>query len=510
MPSLVVLSLLPLFLFSPSSHAVTIRIARPQSSRGGRANVRLHSPHNVDGSNLINKNNERYTANITMSGRVVNVALDTGSTDLWVKPPEGLPTFNNTGLNATLRYGDGTDFVTGDIGVGEFKLGSYTVPLQAFLNVKIAAPAEDADFADGIFGLMGLGFNTPGSSGINDAVQQAFGPTQNWGQSVLQNIFDQTPNGDNFIGIALSRTGDQEETADASLAISEYHSSHTAVAQAPKLPQNPVGSGAWTVTLDGLSINGKKINWPSTMRQAPAGKNIVHLDTGTTNIMMPKQQVTQIYSAIPGAVLSPNSYIPMTKFSTSFDVWVVPCNATPSVVASFGGQDFAIHPLDVSDMEIVTTPDGTTNYTVCVGTFTDVGGIVEGSSDALFGDSFLRNVYSVFDFGTGGGKNETAFVQLLSLTDPAKSPQDLVNVRMQAMKNMPPEIPAIDLVRIFNGTLKPYGGAPSTGRSGSGGGSGGSGGGSGGSGGRSSSGAVILTSSLSLLILSTLPLLAFW
>ncbi|KAJ7222427.1 aspartic peptidase domain-containing protein [Mycena pura] len=469
----VAFSALLLFFLSSPSDAVKLRIARPPktSSTGPR-------PPKVDASNnLINKNNERYTANITI---MVNVALDTGSTDLWVYPPEGLPHFNDTRLNATLRYGDGSDFVTGDIGVGEFQMAQYTIPFQgtldlyliapaadpllyiAFLNVDEAASAEDADFDDGIFGLLGLGFNTPGSSGVNDAVQEAYGKNADWGQSVLANIFDQNPGGADYIGIALSRTGDQEETADASLTIAEYDSNYQAVANAPKVLQNPVNSGAWTVTLDGLSVNGKKISWPSTMEEAPPGKNIVHLDTGTTNIMVPFDQQQAIYSAIPGAVFSPDSYIPIPKFSTTYDVWVVPCNATPNVVASFGGQDYPIHPLDVTDIEVITSPDGTTNYTVCVGAFTDVGTIVEGASDALFGDSFLRNVYSVFDFGTGGGNTQTPFVQLLSVTDSTKSPQDLVSVRLAAMKNMPPEIDPLDLVKIFNLTEKPFGGAPST------------------------------------------------
>jgi hypothetical protein len=53
---------------------------------------------------------------------------------LRVKPPEGLPSFNDTKLNATLRYGDGTDFVTGDIGVGKFELGTeYSIPFQGVL-----------------------------------------------------------------------------------------------------------------------------------------------------------------------------------------------------------------------------------------------------------------------------------------------------------------------------------------------------------------------------------------
>ncbi|KAJ7716090.1 aspartic peptidase domain-containing protein [Mycena metata] len=445
-----VFSLLPFLLLSYESLAVKLTIQRPPHSTS-RSSLRTPKASS-ENNNLINKRNERYTANITISGRVVNVALDTGSTDLWVKPPEGLPSFNDTKLNATLRYGDGSDFVSGDIGVGKFELDQYTIPFQAFLNVDDAADAEQPDFDDGIFGLWGLGFNTPGSSGVNDAVQTAFGATATWGQSVLANIFAANQTGADYIGIALSRTGDAGGTADASLTISEYDSDYQAVANSPKISQNPLNSGAWTVTLDGLSVGGKKITWPSTMAQAPAGKNIVHLDTGTTNVMMPAEQVAAIYSSIPGAVLSPDSLIPPTQFSTTNDVWVVPCNASVKVVASFGGQNFPIHPLDVSDLQIVTSPDGTRNFTMCIGTFTDVGSIVDRESDALFGDSFLRNVYTVFDFGTGGNTKGNPFVQMLSTTDDSKAQSDLVTVRSALMANMPPEISPLDLVKIFNGT----------------------------------------------------------
>ncbi|KAJ6491379.1 aspartic peptidase domain-containing protein [Mycena vitilis] len=481
-----VFSLLSLVLLPYESSAVKLSISRPSRA----AAPRLRSPKAAADNNLINKENERYTANITISGRVVNVALDTGSTDLWVMPPEGLPSFNDTSLNATLRYGDGSDFVTGDIGVGEFKLDQYTIPAQAFLNVQEAASAEKPDFDSGIFGLWGLGFNTPGSSGVNDAVQTAFGANANWGQSVLANIFAQNPTGADYIGMSLSRDGDTGGTSDASLTISEYDTDYQAVQNSPKIPQTPLNSGAWTVTLDAMSVGGKKIQWPSTMTEAPAGKNIVHLDTGTTNIMMPAEQVAAIYSSIPGAVLSPDSMIPLTKFSTTYDVWVVPCNASVNVVATFGGKDFPIHPLDVTDMQVVTSPDGRRNYTMCIGTFTDVGTIVEGASDALFGDSFLRNAYTVFDFGTGGSTKGNPFVQMLAQTDATKAASDLITVRTALMANMAPELSPLELVKIFNGSeASGNTGVSSTGGKGSG---------SSGSGSGSGSGALSLTPSVSL------------
>ncbi|KAF7367156.1 Six-hairpin glycosidase [Mycena sanguinolenta] len=404
-------------------------------------------------NNLDSVGNNRYITNITISGNVVPVLIDTGSTDLWVAPPQGLTNFNDTGLSTTVRYGDGSTFVSGDIGVGAFSLdGQFTVPFQAYLNVASEA-GEDPDLDIGIFGLLGLGFETNGGSEINNAVQHAQGPEATWGQSVLSNIFAQNPDSSNFMGIALSRLGDQEGSADGSLTIAEYDPDYESVQNSPKLSQTPAGSGTWSIVLDSFKVGGNPITWPSTLSAAPAGKNIVLLDTGTTNILMPQAQVNAIYSTIPGAVLTQDPNIPLAHVSESHNVWVVPCTAEINVATTFAGQDFAIHPLDVTDMGIIQSPDGTHNFTVCLNAFTDIGLIGQGETDALFGDSFLRNVYTAFDFGTGGPTKGTPFVQMLSTTDATKSAADFTAVRAAAMQNMPPELKPIDLIRVFNGSL---------------------------------------------------------
>ncbi|KAJ6533525.1 aspartic peptidase domain-containing protein [Mycena capillaripes] len=429
-------------LFALESCAVQLTIQRPPPKAGTNVN-----------NNLINSNNLRYSTDISVEGQVVNVLIDTGSTDLWVMPPGGLRKFNDTGLSTTLLFGDGSNFVKGDIGSGAFSLGGgeFTVPFQAYLQGTSQA-GEDVDFGQGHFGILGLGFDTAGASRINAAVQTAEGAAATWGQSVLSNIFAQNPSGSDYIGVSLSRTGDQEGTADGSLTISEYDSDYESVQNAPKVAQVPPNSAAWTVPLDSFSIGGKKIPWPSTVTAAPAGKNVVLLDTGTTNILMPGAQVNAIYSAIPGAVFAPSARnIPLVQFSTTTDVWVVPCTAQVNIAAKFGGQDFAIHPLDVTDMQVMTTPDGSRNFTVCTNAFTDIGTIASGEADALFGDSFLRNVYTSFDFGTGGPTKGAPFVQMLSQTDATKSAADLINVRRQTMANMPPELTPADFVAVFTG-----------------------------------------------------------
>ncbi|KAJ7867210.1 aspartic peptidase domain-containing protein [Mycena olivaceomarginata] len=410
-----------LFLFALESSAVQLSIHRPPPKAASDVN-----------NNLINSDNLRYSTNITIGGNVVNVLIDTGSTDLCT----------------TLRYGDGTNFVTGDIGIGAFELdGQFAVPAQAYLFGKSQA-GEEADFAEGHFGILGLGFDTVGASRINTAIQTADGAASTRGRSVLSNIFAQNPSGSDYIGIALSRTGDGEGTADGSLTISEYDSDYEAVGSAPKISQAPPNSGVWSVVMDGFSVGGKKITWPTTLTTvAPTGKNVVLLDTGCVPSLA-------VYSSIPGAVFSPTSRIPLVQFSTTTDVWVVPCTAQVDVVATFGGQDFALHPLDVTDMQVLTSPDGTHNFTVCTNAFTDLGTIAAGETDALFGDSFLRNVYTAFDFGTGGPTKGTPFVQMLSTTDATKSAADLINVRRQSMANMPPELSPADLAKVFNGTLR--------------------------------------------------------
>ncbi|KAF7367158.1 Six-hairpin glycosidase [Mycena sanguinolenta] len=426
MPGAVASSLLFLALLALESSAVQFdfKVAPPKAASASNPN-----------NNLGNFGNNRYSTNITISGNVVTVLIDTGSTDLWVMPPQRLANFNDTGLSTAVHYGDGSTFVEGEIGVGAFSLdGGVTVPYQAYLYGTSEA-GLDSDLDQGLFGLLGLGFDVNGGSEIDTAVRNKDGPEATWGQSVLSNIFAQNPDSSNFMGIALSRSGDQEGSADGSLTIAEYDPDYESVQNSPRLSQTPAGSGVWSVVMDSFKVGGNPIAWSSTVAGAPAGKTIALLDTGTTNILMPEGQIDAIYSTIPGAVFTIDSNIPL---------------------------DFAIHPLDVTDIQTITTPDGTHNFTFCSNAFTEIGTIGQGQTDALFGDSFLRNVYTAFDFGTGGPTVGTPFVQMLSTTDATKSAADFISVRAAAMQNMPPELNPIDLIRVFNGSLNAADAVPVT------------------------------------------------
>ncbi|KAJ6567113.1 aspartic peptidase domain-containing protein [Mycena capillaripes] len=397
-------------------------------------------------NNIINNYNDRYTVNLTVAGTTVNVMLDTGSTDAWVAPIGGISgSFNDTGAVALIAYGDGSNFVNGSVGLATVEIAGFTILNQAFINVTNSV-GEESDQSSGIFGLVGLGFDGPGGSIPSSLTAAGFNGTD-VGKSVLSSIYAQNPDKGQFFSFSLSRVGDVADTADASLVISGFDDKYATVQSAPLLPQFPANSGAWSVLTEGISVGGAAIPWTSFSTDVPNGQTIVLFDTGTTNFLVPAELRDAIYSAVPGAVLAKNSSIPNLKFSEDEDVWVVPCNTAVNMTTKFAGQDFPIHPLDITDMSFLVGPDGK-NYTVCTGSITNGGSILGGGLDALYGDSFLRNVYSVFSFGND---TTTPHVQLLADTVTDQAAADFATVRAELLEDSPPELAPQDIINLFDG-----------------------------------------------------------
>ncbi|KAJ7110929.1 aspartic peptidase domain-containing protein [Mycena epipterygia] len=348
----------------------------------------------------------RYVSNITVNGRNFRVVIDTGSSDLWLVPPQDFK-FNDTGMSIINSYGGG--MVSGTIGYASVEFGGYRVDNQAFNNATKVTLEGVIDA--GLDGLLGLSF-TGNASDINTRYNQSASE----GQPFLFNVFDQTPGQNNFIGISLSRTDDLEDSADASFAINEVDQAYAAVQQAPSLP---LSSGAefrgWRIFVDGLSIDGVDIPLPNSTADAPAGKIVALMDTGAGTSSLPTYLFEAIYSQIPGSRAT----------DTGDYLWTIPCNTTSILSFQIGGQEFPIHPLDLSNVM-----DGN-----CYSSFAS-GGENE-NRDALLGPTFMRNVYSVFNFGDSISKSSTgdASMQLLSQTDPKAAAADVLNVRMARLSN---------------------------------------------------------------------------
>ncbi|TFK72982.1 acid protease [Pluteus cervinus] len=406
---------------------------KKRATSGASVKIVSNLASDQDGDdNVGNAMDIRYTTNITLNNKEILVVLDTGSSDLWVMPPDGMGTLEDTGIQVDLEYGtDGEGVVEGTVAISSFEFGPYKVDRQAFLNADSSNLAGVTEF--GIYGVLGLGFNGPNVSPINEMVLQTGGDNTTWGASALHNIFAQNPAAPNFIGLALDRTNDLEDTTGGSFTIGEYDPDYLAVKNSPKLYQYPSDSGRWTILLDGVIINGESVPLQSSVDGTPDGKAVALLDSGTPTALLPTSVIDSIYSRISGSV----------KYDAA-GTWLVPCEASFDVDFVFGDIAYPVHPLDLTTINSPVDVDGQ-NYTVCIGTLVGFDGADE-KFDALLGDTFLRNVYTIFDFGDDTGDNTAPFIQLLSTTDPVDAALDVTTIRNATLASLPPELSPSEVV----------------------------------------------------------------
>ena len=104
-----------------------------------------------------------------------------------------------------------------------------------------------------------------------------------------------------------------------------------------------------------------------------------------------------IYGSVPGS-----------QFFQSEGIYTVPCDTEISLSFVFGGIEYPMHPIDT----VAATTDGNGGV-VCYSGFPVGDGSTE---DLLLGDSFLRNVYSVFDYGSFFNETSKPYIQLLSVS----------------------------------------------------------------------------------------------
>jgi len=291
--------------------------------------------------------------------------------------------------------------------------------------------------ANDVHGVLGLGFNSLEMSQVDTAVREAHDNAM-WGASVLHNIFAQHPDQPNFVALDLARTADLEGTDGGSFGIGEYDDEYLAVANETKLYQFPNGTGRWTTLLEGVHVDGYAIELKPTLAGVPRGQHLALLETGDPTALLPTYLLDAIYSRIDGA--EPFEYEDLGK------VWVVPCNITTSVSFTFGGKEYPMHPLDLSSVY----PVASENYTFCMST---MRGQDHSSPDfeVALGDVFLRNVYSVFDFGDplpGGGAG-APYMQLLAQTVPEDAAAAALEYRAEALASHPPEMPPREVVELW-------------------------------------------------------------
>ncbi|GAA5851854.1 hypothetical protein JCM9279_001909 [Rhodotorula babjevae] len=300
-------------------------------------------------SNYLDGNLWAGTLSIGTPPQEFTIDFDTGSSDLWV-PGTGVsgfttfdPSQSSTVENSTdsfqISYGDGSS-VSGPVYTDTVTVAGLSAKSQHFSAVTNMG--TDFFGATPVDGILGLGFET-----ISNLGERPFFKTL-WEEGhVSQNLFSfvlgDADDGELYLG-GLDGTRYSGELT------------YTPVTQA----------GYWQV--EGAAVvNGIKL----------ATEQMI-IDTGTTLVLGPPASVAKFFKKVRGAKPFQNGY------------WSYPC-ATPFKAAlEFGGVTYQI---PSKYLNLGLTELGSS---MCVASI--VGQDV-GVEAWIVGDSFLRNVYTVFNAG---------------------------------------------------------------------------------------------------------------
>ncbi|KAF7342255.1 Acid protease [Mycena venus] len=309
------------------------------------------------------------------------VDFDTGSADLWVPSSSCYPEqacalkskFNAAASSTAVK--DKADIFVIEYGDGSAAAGkvfTLTVPRTLLLLRGVTAVNQyfsPVDLLSSSFktspydGILGLGFPAisdfppPSTPFFNTAFRKGTLPKNQFG------FYLASKGSELFLG--------GTDTTKYKGAI-EYHSVDPA-------------TGFWQIT-------GASAKVDSTV--AVSGFETI-IDSGTTIMYGPPAAVAQVYVGVAlRCIFELNQYI--------FQVITrSPAPPPPKIAFNWGGKDW---PISAANINLGMTAQGSKQ---CVGTLAglDLG---FGSNVWLLGDSFMQNVYSVFDFG----QNEVGFASL--------------------------------------------------------------------------------------------------
>lgn len=324
-----------------------------------------------------------------------NVILDTGSSDLWVAG-SGCTTCGNTptldlstSSNSRRQFGSGSSSnppsssltnlkapfsITYGSGAASGTLVQDVVSMAGFSVVdQVFAVCDDVSdglLNDPVSGLMGLAWNTIASSGAKPFWQTLAEKSGVWDEPLMAfqltrfNNDSSAKSEEHGGSFTLGFTNSSLFTGDI-----EYHD---------------IPSGAetyWIQPLTTLTTNSQSISLPSSS----SPESFAAIDTGTTLIGGPPDIIQQIYANVPNSQ-------PLRGNSQGY--YAFPCTQDVQSAMGYGdgGKAWDISPDDFRAFEISGTG-------MCVGAFfeLDLGGGGDGGvPNWIVGDSFLKNVYSVY------------------------------------------------------------------------------------------------------------------
>jgi hypothetical protein len=322
---------------------------------------------------LVNQNiDSSYYGSIAIGTPPVayDVILDTGSADLWVADSsctsncQGIQTFdtstsssyNNLTEAFSIKYGSGA--ASGTLATDIVQMAGFQIDKQVFATCDvISSSLLDAP----VSGLMGLGWQSLSSSGS----------TPFW-----QSLYEANSLDEPLMAFYLTRFVNQTNAQTLEPGgVFTLGATNTSLYTGEIEYQNLVSASYWTLTLSNLTVNSNSVTVPSSSQVA--------IDTGTTLVGGPSAQISELFAQIPGSAPGTGNYQ---------GYYTYPCSTTVNVALSFGGQSWSISP---DDFKLTKLSSGQ-----CLGAFFEIDSQQQGNSDNqiswIIGDTFLKNVYSVF------------------------------------------------------------------------------------------------------------------
>ncbi|KAI0369096.1 acid protease [Pilatotrama ljubarskyi] len=303
-----------------------------------------------------------------------NVILDTGSSDLWIAASDGvstnqdgIPTFDSsasstfTDLNTSFSINYGSGAARGTLGKDVVQFAGFEVQSQTF---GVVNQVSSGLLNEPVSGLMGLGFASIAASGATpfwqtlvendgtlDSPLMAFQLTRYANASNVQNL---EPGGTFTLGAVNSTlyTGDID-----------YQD----------IPDGQ--EGYWIQQLSGLTVNGNDVTVGSGSAAYAA------IDTGTTLVGGPQDVISALYAQIPGS---------QALSGQNAGYWTYPCDTDVNVAMRFGSSSIS-WPISNADFLLEQASRDT-----CVGAFFALSTSGTSAPPWIVGDTFLKNVYSVF------------------------------------------------------------------------------------------------------------------
>lgn len=327
---------------------------------------------------LVNQNlDSSYFGSIAVGTPPVayDVILDTGSADLFLVSSSctsqtcsgvqtfsgsSSSTFNSSTTPFTITYGSGS--ASGVLGRDVIQMAGFQVSQQTFALID---QLTDGLVTSPVSGILGLGWQALASSGA----------TPFWQSLYEGNAWDEPLMGFYLTRFQNASRGSSEEPGGVFTMGTTNTSLYTGQIDYQNVQSLQNVLSYWTLPLTSLTVNSGSVTLPS------GSSSLAAIDTGTTLIGGPAEQVAALYALIPGSSAGTGNLE---------GYYVYPCSTTVNVALSFGGQTWPISSDDMKLQQLSNSQCLGAVFTFSSGTSNSVG------PAWIIGDTFLKNVYSVF------------------------------------------------------------------------------------------------------------------